>query len=537
MKRKASSDSAEDAGSSKTTSTGSREDDDDDGDNRKEQQTEANDANEALEQIAELRAKIAERDAQIAAVRAKRLELELAAERAELELAAERAELELAAERAQRDAQLAAERAQRDAQLAAERAEWDAQIAELDAQIAERDALANGSYYTTISQLWDTTIKPQFRDENYGNSQIARKTKGPKNVCHVYEKDSIKFVQADLDPYAATMEFAEDETFVETASKGSSRTSHSNDDSKRLLWPVNIFGKKASILDHIAHLVPAGPTHADTWWFVVPWLFGGWFKPDNPIWTSWTVQRKAIHGARRAKGKREAHSGIKHMVTNMVRIPGQLEFMDNFPCLLIVPIMEIDEVREWEGDGYEAIVLVDEFVDEEKGVDCPLNEVVKSTKMDEVDDCLASTDDIEKARKLLELFLLAIFTAQKKRPNEAPPDIFDEQIPIPPGGITVPSSLKAGMELRVRKIKFEKHTSKPQLHPAPDPILLASKAAVVFSSRHKQALAAGAEPQDDWTDLDELAAQDFLEWRQERIMEKMDSVLVDGFVGKDSTTA
>ena len=261
MKRKTSSDSAEDAASKRTT-IGSRYDDD--GDDRNEQKTEAKDANEAFEEASKA---------------------QLAAERAELELAAARAE------RAELEERLAVERAELEDRLAAER--------------AERDALANGSYYTTISKLWDTTIKPQFEDENYGNSQIARKTKGPKNLCLVYgHKKFGKIVKADLDPYAATMRFAEDQTFVETADKNSSWTSHSNADSKRLLWPVTIFGKKASTRDQIAHLGPTGPTHADTWWFVVPWLLGGWHTPDNPIWESWTIQRKAIHGARRGKGKR-----------------------------------------------------------------------------------------------------------------------------------------------------------------------------------------------------------------------------------------
>jgi hypothetical protein len=93
--------------------------------------------------------------------------------------------------------------------------------------------------------------------------------------------------------------------------------------------------------------------------------------------------------------------------------------------------------------------------------------------------------------------------------------------------------------LRVKKIKLEALTDDTNLHPAPDPILLlASKAAGVFPTRYGQRRAAGAEPQDDddWTDLDALAAQDYLEWRREKGREETDWKFIDTFVGGNETS-
>jgi hypothetical protein len=398
-----------------------------------------------------------------------------------------------------------AEIAERDAEIAAERALWEKRVAERDAHIAQLDALANGTYYTTISQLWDVAFRIRFKDENYIH-RIARTERKPKKMHHVGEGD-------DHDPCGATA---------------------------TRLWPRNIFGER-KFGDEIAHLVPASPRDADTWWFVVPWLFGGWHGPTDSRWKSWTGIKKAIHGMAESGESRVDHSGIKHFVTNKARIPGHKIYMDNNPCLLIVPIMTTEEVRDWDGGGYEAIVLVDEWTrtyDSGFSVYSPLKEVAKKTDMDIKSDSLASMKEIETARGLLEFFLRAIFTAHGKRPEGAPDDVFNLPIPIDPPRIKVPSSLKPGLEkLRVRKIKFAAHTGDTKFHPAPDPILLASKAAVVFSTRHNQALAAGAEIEDDyeWTDLDELAAEKrrreyYLECRRNNIWEEMDSKLIHTFV-------
>jgi hypothetical protein len=49
-------------------------------------------------------------------------------------------------------------------------------------------------------------------------------------------------------------------------------------------------------------------------------------------------------------------------------------------------------------------------------------------------------------------------------------------------------------------------------HPAPDPLLLAVKAAINWSRRHEQPLRAAGERPEEQDELDDLAEEEYLEW-------------------------
>jgi hypothetical protein len=49
--------------------------------------------------------------------------------------------------------------------------------------------------------------------------------------------------------------------------------------------------------------------------------------------------------------------GIKHFPTNRIRLVAQKEYFDNSPCIIIVPILSVDEVKNWKGEAYDALVL------------------------------------------------------------------------------------------------------------------------------------------------------------------------------------
>jgi hypothetical protein len=74
-------------------------------------------------------------------------------------------------------------------------------------------------------------------------------------------------------------------------------------------------------------------------------------------------------------------------------------------------------------------------------------------------------------------------------------------------------------EKPVRKIHFAEQDAPSESsfkgHPAPDPLLLVSKSAVVWAKRRGVKLAAAAEPQDDasWDTMHEIAMQHFLKTR------------------------
>jgi hypothetical protein len=51
------------------------------------------------------------------------------------------------------------------------------------------------------------------------------------------------------------------------------------------------------------------------------------------------------------------HVGIKHFATNRIIMRQHKSFYEKEPCLLIIPIMTNEEVTNWDGRGYSAIVL------------------------------------------------------------------------------------------------------------------------------------------------------------------------------------
>jgi hypothetical protein len=62
-------------------------------------------------------------------------------------------------------------------------------------------------------------------------------------------------------------------------------------------------------------------------------------------------------------------------------------------------------------------------------------------------------------------------------------------------------------------VKFD-NTNDGNSHPPPDPLLLAAKAAVNWSVRHHQRLAASGEEDDNWSERDYIAAEAFLQERE-----------------------
>jgi hypothetical protein len=45
-------------------------------------------------------------------------------------------------------------------------------------------------------------------------------------------------------------------------------------------------------------------------------------------------------------------------VSNKIRIAAQKEYFDNHPRVLIVPVMDLETIKSWNGEGYKAVVMV-----------------------------------------------------------------------------------------------------------------------------------------------------------------------------------
>jgi hypothetical protein len=208
-----------------------------------------------------------------------------------------------------------------------------------------------------------------------------------------------------------------------------------------------------------------------------------------------------IHGTNSNKQKKN-NTGIKHMVTNKIRLASQRDYFDTAPCVMIVPICSPDDAKAWHGEGYAAIMLIGAW----NSVTLPA--VACTTQFYHDDLAQATPDEIAIATQLLQHYTRGIVYAQKNAPAQS--------------GFTrsaawaYPELSKSASRVgKVRKITFSSHSDSGG-HPAPDPILTVVKAISTLQRRNGFSLMAAAQPQEDDTDdLDALAETQYLEWRDQ----------------------
>jgi hypothetical protein len=400
-------------------------------------------------------------------------------------------------------AQLKAQLVARDAELLAERQRREA----AEARTAERDAellaerrrrallveLRNGTYYDPIENVYVGDTEDYTRTDF--DALMRMKTFPPvfgDTRWHALVRHTIVVD----DP---------------TLSRSESTTNNAT------VWPTDILGNEETAA-HIAHLIPASSTHAGMYDDVACWtlsltptvLLGG--NPNRPFSDEEraAVKQKAIHGTKEAKNSNRINgTGLKHSPCNKIRLDVQGEVFDRNPCLLIVPIMTLDQMKDWNGLGYEAIVMPGAWVNK-KGEVTTVARVCRLINMLKVDQT-ASPEEIEVARVLLAAVVRGMAYSLKILEHSNLPgksaakleELKNEFIFFngTTSGVTVPiQKHDAGTgDLRVRKVTFGP-VGDMTMHPAPDPLLLAVKAAVIWSTRNGQQLLAGGEVKDDTDD-------------------------------------
>ena len=99
-------------------------------------------------------------------------------------------------------------------------------------------------------------------------------------------------------------------------------------------------------------------------------------QTDTTELAQWNILQKCIHGfgeilsrkrkidspsnddsAQQKQGNRKDGVGIKHFFTNRILLENQKQCFDDLYCLFIIPIMTIEQVKNWNGSSYSAIVL------------------------------------------------------------------------------------------------------------------------------------------------------------------------------------
>jgi hypothetical protein len=296
------------------------------------------------------------------------------------------------------------------------------------------------------------------------------------------------------------------------------------------IWPWDIFGNLNDYAQ-IAHLIPASSDNASMYDDVVAWALG--LTEHNVLGRSSTLsdadtsqlaaaKQKAIHGSRDPAGNKVASTGLKHSQSNKMRIRGQREYLDESPCLIIVPVMSLEEMKNWEGDGYSAIVMAETWVNKH-GKTTTIENVCSGIQM-QTEVPGASVAEIQLAQELLQAVVCGMAYSLKVNDHPSLPKdsatelaklrrayVFSNVI----GGVTVPTLTKGARGEEgddfppVRKVTFGR-VGDNEMHPAPDPLLLTVKAAVVWSTRYKQQLLAGGEVKDDTDSLSSQAEDEYL---------------------------
>ena len=289
----------------------------------------------------------------------------------------------------------------------------------------------------------------------------------------------------------------------------------------------------------IAHLVPASSSLASLYHHVAIWVFGLNKRTYEP-----SVIQKLIHGSKpldpkptkksgqRAKQSRKSAqppsqratgTGLKHMICNKIRLSGQYTYFDRNPCLIIVPVLSLQQAKEWKGEGYHAIVMLSRG-NKEKGKGKNLQEVASKVGMQNRG-VRASQREIDVAQDLLTATVKALAYALFNKSEGWVPEGSTEAL----RKVKEDRTLVNGDKL-IKVPKKRRRILKPVLkitfapafgpvgtngHPAPDPILLAVKAAVNWSAFHKEKLmAAGGVDESDsdlWSESSLAAMEQYLE--------------------------
>ena len=192
------------------------------------------------------------------------------------------------------------------------------------------------------------------------------------------------------------------------------------------------------------------------------------------------------------------------MVPNFVRLANQKDYFDKFPCIVLLPICDLHFDKNWCGEGYSVLMLIDHF----KNV--LLQDVAGQVLFQDKGDDAGRTN-LRTTLDLFKSYANGIACALRRRKPQGINFKYQFQ------NFCLPKLQRLKPEGKVRKIEFVDHDVENG-HPPPDPIILLCKSTVVWAKRHGWKLAASGEEADDysWDTFYEVAAQNVLQRRKER---------------------
>lgn len=379
------------------------------------------------------------------------------------------------------------------------------------------EARNKGRYYSTIDDVWNS-VPEQLRPVDWG---ALRRTPEQANRILPYGP-IIAGMDVDDDPALGSSRSESLDSTIPDVTGGSSKTAQG------------------------AHFVPHNKTCAVAFGPAAEMALGQNLKDDEECTKKRHRLVVGVQEERGSKRQKKAGTGLKHSNLNKLRIKGQKEYMDNRPCLLIVPLLSLEQTKAWKnGDPYSALLCAGGF-DTGVGGAANLNvssEVVyKDTVIEFLPRC--TREDLELATGLLSAFTKGL--AQSLSTGEC----FDEWDTNPAerrklenvqnnlnGQVHIPRLRDRHLfqSLRVAKLRFD--PADKALPNPPDPFLLVLKAAIIWSWRNGEKLLPGCfiPEEDQWSEGDELMHEYEERLRQGNIRPS-DHLKVARGLGLDETT-
>ena len=206
--------------------------------------------------------------------------------------------------------------------------------------------------------------------------------------------------------------------------------------------------------------------------------------------------------------------GIKHFPANRIRLVDHQSYFDRFPCVIIVPIMSVEEARSWNGGAYDAIFLAGDWECDNIPIDAAsvYRRMQAKHNMYERnvlnDSCLASEEQCIIACHLLKQMILSVCDSATSSAHllanldTSRYEIFDEwkrhvtQLHMAP--VPISNRWENGSDaMKVRKVTFS------TINRVPDPVLLLAKAASNWLKRHQIGILPTCGDDDDNDDDDD----------------------------------
>jgi hypothetical protein len=425
----------------------------------------------------------------------------------------------------------------------------EAQLAELRARTArEREraaALLDGTFFSTIDEVWNKVDADIQNPHLFGLDSENRVSL--IRTHHVVVADTNRYEQTVI-AASQTADAANEQTAIAATGNRNNSTSNevssvadSSTRSSSSSLGVNIFGGDGSGAQS-AHLLPHASFCSKYWIPVVPWVLC-----TGNIQLSWDFLQKCIHGTltepndgdngSNASGRRQKHShvGIKHFRTNRIQLNGQETIFDKYPCVIIVPLLNLTQVKEWDGGAYSAIVLAGNYTNRrtQRTVSATaayvgIQAFANMLNYDDLTDVLANEDECNEACLLLKQFIFCVIEAFRADVNanlmsenanklqkfvEWNTILNEPSVPVPVSNVWDVNRMK------VRKVSFGVSTEAN--NPAPDPVLLLAKAASNWLRRHELAILPGC-GDDDSTSSSEDSTDSAISYSKEESMQEID---------------